>query len=538
MLLLAGLITTIAAHAASAAGRVALVIGNSNYEHIARLANPTNDADLIAAVLREAGFELVGGRAHLDLDKQAFEQAIVEFGAAIEGAEAALFYYAGHGIQIRDRNYLIPVGANPRREADADFQMLNAELVLRQMEASGAKLNVMILDSCRNNPFGGRGFRSAAAGLAQMQAPQGTLISFATQPGNVAADGDGINSPFTKALADKMLEPGLDILRMFNDVGVAVSAATGGNQQPWMSSSPIKGEFYFAGKREAPVEEQAAPEAPVVHDLVAKAPPDLVLKAPPVDPCQSAETHWKATDALDTEAAYRDHLRQFSACRFAELAREKMRKLQQKVAMGRIPQPAPRVAQGPLPGTEFRDCAQCPLMVVLPARGGQFPLAVGKFEVTGAEWNACVRDGACSGEQSPESHPANFLFKSEMEKFVAWLGRKTGKRYRLPSKSEWEYAARANSTSTFFFGDDAGKLDKYAWYIINSGGLQTNPVGKKLPNAFGLHDVYGNVSERVVEELLCGGGAMSFPQGGSKNCFEDIGLRTRDIGFRVVKTLN
>lgn len=233
---------------ARAAGRIALVIGNSTYEHLTRLENPVNDARLIATTLGGLGFELIGDGPQLDLDKSGLDSAVQQFGRRIQGAEVALFYYAGHGVQLNGRNFLIPVGANPVREADADFQMLDANLVLRQMEGSGSALNLLILDACRNNPFGGRGMRSAGAGLAQMKAPEGTLISFATQPGNVALDGEGGNSPYSRALADTIARPGLDIFRVFNEIGLNVDRSTAGAQQPWMSASPISGEFFFAGR--------------------------------------------------------------------------------------------------------------------------------------------------------------------------------------------------------------------------------------------------------------------------------------------------
>ena len=122
-----------------------------------------------------------------------------KFGSQLQGADVGLFYYAGHGLQVRGTNYLVPVGANPIREADVDFELDDVALVLRQMEASGTRLNLVMLDACRNNPFGGRGLRAIDSGLAQMRAPQGTLISFATQPGNIAQDGDNghpINGSF------------------------------------------------------------------------------------------------------------------------------------------------------------------------------------------------------------------------------------------------------------------------------------------------------------------------------------------------------
>lgn len=227
--------------------RVALVIGNSAYVNVPRLANPANDARLMADTLSSLGFVLVGGGALLDLDEDKLRRAVRDFGSQLQGADVGLFYYAGHGVQVRGANYLVPVDANPTREADIDFQMVDGNLVLRQMEGAGAKLNIVILDACRNNPLAGRGLRATGGGLAQMEAPEGTLISFATQPGNVAQEGNGSHSPYTEALAQIMRKPGLDIWHTFNDVGLAVTSATAGEQRPWISSSPIKGDFYFAG---------------------------------------------------------------------------------------------------------------------------------------------------------------------------------------------------------------------------------------------------------------------------------------------------
>lgn len=230
---------------ASAEKRVALVIGNSIYRNVARLDNPDNDAVLVARTLKDLGFVLVGGDARTDLDKRALDEAVQAFGREMQGADVAMFYYAGHGVQVRGTNYLVPVDANPTREADVDFQMLDVNLVLNQMQGSGTRLNMIILDACRNNPFGARGLRAASGGLAQLRAPDGTLISYATQPGNVAQDGDDGHSPYTRALAATLRRPGLDLFGTFNQVGLAVKRATGGAQQPWVSSSPIDGSFYF-----------------------------------------------------------------------------------------------------------------------------------------------------------------------------------------------------------------------------------------------------------------------------------------------------
>ena len=232
---------------AQAERRVALVIGNGQYHAVPRLANPTHDAQLIADTLTGLGFTLVGGQAQLDLDKVAFDRTVQAFGNALQGASVAFFYYAGHGVQIRGANYLVPVSANPTKEADVDFQMVNVDLVLRQMEGAGTRLNLLILDACRNNPLAGRGVRATGGGLAQMQAPEGTLISYATQPGNVAQDGTDGHSPYTRALASALRTPGLDVFAVFNETGLAVKKRTGGAQQPWVASSPLEGTFYFAG---------------------------------------------------------------------------------------------------------------------------------------------------------------------------------------------------------------------------------------------------------------------------------------------------
>ena len=225
--------------------RIALVVGNFGYAHVPQLANPGNDAALIAATLRQLGFTLVGGAAQENVDKAHFDKLVQDFGRAIQGADVALFYYAGHGMQVGGSNWLVPTDANPTRPQDLEFQMENAELVLKQMNGAGTRLNLVILDACRNNPFGALGDRAVQGGLAQMRAPEGTMISFATQPGNVAADGTGANGPYATALATSMRKPGLDIFHVFNQVGLAVKHATDGAQQPWESSSPIDGEFYF-----------------------------------------------------------------------------------------------------------------------------------------------------------------------------------------------------------------------------------------------------------------------------------------------------
>src|ERR1700751_3874805 len=218
---LLGSSSLLVAEPAFADKRVALVIGNSAYRNITPLDNPRNDARLMATTLQGLGFQLVGSGPQIDLDKPGFDAALSNFGNAVLGADVALFYYVGHGVQVSGRNFLVPISANPTKEADVYLQMVDTNVVMSQMEGAGTKLNIFLLDACRNNPFGSRGLRATGGGLAQMQAPEGTLISYATQPGNVAQDGGGGNSPYSKALVDTIRKPGLGLFEAFNEVGLA-----------------------------------------------------------------------------------------------------------------------------------------------------------------------------------------------------------------------------------------------------------------------------------------------------------------------------
>jgi hypothetical protein len=279
--------------------RIALVVGNSNYQNVPRLDNPANDARLMADTLRSLGFSLVGAAAQIDLDKASFDKAIRSFGQQLQGADVGLFYYAGHGLQVRGANYLVPVNANPVREADLDFELEDVGLALRQMEGSGTRLNIVFLDACRNNPFGGRGLRALETGLAQMRAPEGSLISFATQPGNVAQDGSDGHSPFTNALARTIRKPGLGLFDALNEVGLAVKVATGGAQQPWFSTSPINGTFYFAPAYGGSPPNPPPPSTPAV----VTAPPSMAKRPQAIAPPKPASTPAPSTTVVTSPAA-------------------------------------------------------------------------------------------------------------------------------------------------------------------------------------------------------------------------------------------
>lgn len=224
--------------------RVALVIGNGNYKSASALRNPPNDAKLMARTLRGLGFKVI---EEIDATQKQMKRAVRTFIDTVErggGDSVALFYYAGHGVQVSGRNYLIPVDARIDGEADVDIESVEANSILRAMEFARARVNFVILDACRNNPFA-RSFRSSARGLARMDSPKGSLIAYATSPGDVAADGTGENSPYTLALTTAMTDR-VPVERMFRDVRNKVMAVTADKQVPWESSSLIGGDFYFS----------------------------------------------------------------------------------------------------------------------------------------------------------------------------------------------------------------------------------------------------------------------------------------------------
>jgi Caspase domain len=243
------LIAASALHAAAAGKRVALVIGNGTYVNAPQLANPVNDADDMAAALTGLGFTVILGR---DLDKAGFDRAAREFAAALENADTGLVFYAGHGLQVGGQNFLVPVDAKLSRERDLDFEAVRLDFLLRQMELDGeTRTNIVILDACRDNPLArnlarSMGTRSAGigAGLAEVQTGVGTFIAYSTQPGNVALDGRGRNSPFAEALLHHVKDAGQTLTAVMIAVRREVLAGTGGKQVPW-DHSALTGDFYF-----------------------------------------------------------------------------------------------------------------------------------------------------------------------------------------------------------------------------------------------------------------------------------------------------
>ena len=244
---------------ANAAKRVALVIGNSAYVNAAPLRNPRNDAEDLAKKLEGLGFEVVGG---FDLDSRGMRDKVREFGQKLRGAEVAMFFYAGHALQVNGRNFLAPVNTDIRHEGDLDFETIPMDFVQRQMERE-TKTVLLFLDACRDNPLA-RNLRKSSRstgsirGLArEAESSEGTFIAFATQPNNVALDGDGRNSPFTTALLANIDRPGVEISTLMTDVRRQVFEQTDEQQIPWINSS-LLGRFYFKGNQDSAKGKQVA----------------------------------------------------------------------------------------------------------------------------------------------------------------------------------------------------------------------------------------------------------------------------------------
>ncbi|MGO9174195.1 MAG: SUMF1/EgtB/PvdO family nonheme iron enzyme [Rhodomicrobium sp.] len=598
-----------AGNATMAGKRVALVIGNSAYTKAPALANPKNDAQDMAAALKALGFTVIFGT---DLDKRAMDRKILEFAGALSGAEAGVFHYSGHGLQVAGVNYLVPVDAELASAAALDFEAVPLNLVQRTMERE-TKTNILFLDACRNNPLTRNlaralGTRSTeiGRGLAPVESGAGTLISFSTQPGNVALDGTGRNSPYSGPLVKAIGTPGEDVLSMLTGVRNAVMAATAEKQVPW-DNNALRAKFYF-NRAPAP----ASPAAPLSADAQA----------------------WSLVQNSGSEAVLEEFARRFPGSVYAGFAKARLEELRRSnTGSSSKPQPAgppetqtalvapqtpPKpveavckdgllvaVAAGKKPcikpgsGESFRDCPDCPEMVIVPAGGFTMgspesepgrtahegplhrvtfskPFAVGRFAVTFAEWDACIADGSC-GSYVPgdegwgrDDRPVIDVSWNDAKDYVQWLSKNTGKEYRLLSEAEREYAARAGSAKPFWWGSSISTAQaNYNGNAAYNGGekggyrQKTLPVSSFKPNPWGLDQVHGNVAEWV--EDCWNESYLNAPSNGSAWTSGDCGRRVLrggswydqplflrsayrigysadrrfdDTGFRVARTLN
>jgi hypothetical protein len=290
------------------AKKVALVIGNAAYKE-APLKNPVNDARAMAAKLRELGFRVI---AQENATKAQMEKSVLDFGESLGAGAVGLFYYAGHGLQVNGRNFLVPVDATMRSEQSVRLETLDVDILLDQMDVAKSSVNLVVLDACRNNPFERR-LRSTGSGLAQINAPQGTLIAYATAPGKVAADGEGANGVYTARLLQHMGAPGLAIEEVFKRVRVDVGRETDGAQTPWESSS-LTGRFSFVEP------------SPAIPPSVAAAPrPDPQAPAPAPAPQIDREAlFWRSIGDSNDPGVLQAYLSQYPKGAFAPLARAKI----------------------------------------------------------------------------------------------------------------------------------------------------------------------------------------------------------------------
>jgi formylglycine-generating enzyme required for sulfatase activity len=428
--------------------RVALVIGNSAYARNP-LANPVNDAAAMTKALSGVGFDVI---TRTDVAQREMNRAISQFGAKLSEAgkdAVGLLYYAGHGVQIGGENYLIPIDAEIEREADVATNGVNLNTVLRQMGDAGNRLNIVILDACRDNPFVTRSWRTQSTGLAEIRAASGSFIAFATAPGSVASDGSGKNGLYTEALLGALKRPGIPIESTFKEVLRTVRDRSGGKQLPW-TSSLLDGDFYFVPPGSTATNPPENPTKP--GDTGTKppvSPPPVVTSGPPPKA--------GATIKLGVPGFSMTYI------------------------------PAGTFKMGTQNASDERPVHDVEI---------RSPFWMGTYEVTQAQWESVMGNNPSRNKGCADcgSRPVEFVSWDDCQLFLRRLNeRKDGYRYDLPTEAEWEYAARAGVTKNLV-SLTPGFLEPFAWHQDNAGGA-AHPVGLKSPNTFGLYDMHGNVAE-------------------------------------------
>lgn len=327
-----GLLTTLiiaipmALPAGSAESRVALVIGNGAYRSAVQLPNAARDAEAIAATLKSIGFDVVLGT---DLDRERMTQRLSDFAGRAQGADVALFFYAGHGIQLDGRNLLVPVDADLKSELDAKVRTVEVDTVL-QSTIADAKVKLVLLDACRDNPFAKQIQASApksrsvtiGTGLAEMRPGSGTLIAFATGPGQVALDGEGSHSPFTRALLDNLARPDVEIRHTLAYVRAQVVEQTKDKQLPWENTN-LTGFFYMNKSVES-----ATPAEPVAGPAAGPAMASAAASAAAASRSSAMEMElWTSVKGSNSPDEYRAYLEKFPNGTFADLARTRIASL-------------------------------------------------------------------------------------------------------------------------------------------------------------------------------------------------------------------
>ena len=532
--------------------RVALVIGIDTYDNLAvgaQLTKARNDAAAVARVLRGLGFDVI---AKSDVGRSAFNNHWQDLLNKLAPGDTAVFYFAGHGVEFGGRSYLLPrdvPNLKPGRDELLRREALSLQEFLADLREKGTRLNLVVLDACRDNPFEQMSGRSIGSrrGLAITDPPpEGTFIMYSAGAGESALDrlndaDRNPNSVYTRHLLPLLKTPGVTLTEVAEQVRVSVhqTAATVQHRQTPAYYNQVLGRVCLAGGECTP-------------------------RVAPVPAASEAERIWSMVKDTTSIAAMEEFRRQFGGtnpiydrladAHIEELKRLAMLKADQK---RKLNEDGKRAEVGTLrPGKVFRDCDVCPEMVVIPAgsfmmgsptgeegrestEGPQHkvtiarPFAIGRFEVTFADWRACTLDGDCKHIPNDEGwgrdkRPVINVSRDDIGQFTRWLNRKTGKvdAYRLPTEAEWEYAARAGSTTRYHFGDSDRDLCTYAngadqttteeykppteaadffgslsYANCRDGYATTAPVGSFRPNNFGLYDMHGNVEEWLEDCL-------------------------------------
>ena len=458
--------------------RVALVIGNAAYPEAGTpLSTTIRDARSLADELRRSSFEV---DLKENIGKEDMRRAIDGFIGKIRSDVVALFYFSGYGTQAGRETYLFPVNAQVWNEADVRRDGFSIDALLTEMNRKGAKAKIVIIDAARQNPFERR-FRASGAGLAAVDAPEGTLAIYSASPGKLIRDGTGANSVFMNELISQIRLPSLTAEEAFNRTRLGVSRATSNEQVPWVGSSLVD-EFYFGASpatATGPSPAPAPPPAPKPAPALAPSP-----NPAPAPPSPVASTQTPAPPSASSA-------------------------------------PSEPLRSDAKPGDFFRDCEGCGEMVIVPA--GAFDMgssteyenpmhrvtfakqfAIGRYEVTFDEWDRCVEDNGCKAQPDDRGwgrgdRPVINVSWDDAKAFTTWLSQKTGQTYRLPSEAEWEYAARAGTTTAYWWGRDVGSRQANCRECNTGSGQQTSPVGSYKANAFGLYDTAGNTAEWVED---------------------------------------
>jgi formylglycine-generating enzyme required for sulfatase activity len=427
--------------------RVALVIGNAAYTDVGTLANPIIDAEAVTKAFEAAGFDNV---RHVDnLSADAMRQELKDFSARAAEAEIAVVYYAGHGVEVNDQNFLVPVDAKLLRSTDVEFEAIPLATV-RSAVSGASKLRIVVLDACRNNPFklaSNNGKRAASRGLGNIEPSAGEVVAYSAKEGTLAQDGPtGANSPFATALVKSLNQPGLEIRLLFGKVRDDVLASTANEQEPYTYAS-LGGEAIYL-KPPVAAALTLPSNTPLTFRDCAKCPEMVVIPA--------------GEFVMGSPNDETDHEKDEGPQHLVAIAAP--------FAVGRYEVTVAQFQEF-LTATKYDAGAVCSLW-----DGKLYIDKTGRnFENPGFE-------------QTP-GHPATCVSWNDAKAYVSWLSKRTGFSYRLLTEAEWEYAARAGSTAPYSTGESLNAKN------VNMSGEGTQPVGQFAPNRFGLYDMQGNVWE-------------------------------------------